>query len=400
MAVKKSPPIVDDDLEATAELPVFDFTAGASSQLPALSESAVVTDVFPAPVVQVGVAELADSLREVEQRLQRKIERVQALEQELEESRAAAQRLAGVEQELGGVRDALTEARQQLQAQRDALGETRQAVEQRATAQRQQEQELAQLRRRTEQQHEVLCTWQGFRAVSEAMLVEAESTARSVQHDALAAAQARALQAEAQCAERDARIAALDAQLAELRAVEQQMREGAERHAAQQQRIALLEAELDDTRLRLHGSEALTGQTADRLRRLEAEAQASAAVLGNLQQNMERLGRDDTGSRPALKPVDLVLRVLIRHEGGSDVVYPLGRRTTIGRIAENDIQVDTTYVSRHHAVLLSSADHCIVEDLNSTNGVLVNGHRVGRQILRDGDMVTVGRTEFRYQQTP
>jgi pSer/pThr/pTyr-binding forkhead associated (FHA) protein len=49
-------------------------------------------------------------------------------------------------------------------------------------------------------------------------------------------------------------------------------------------------------------------------------------------------------------------------------------------------------------VLLSSADNCIVEDLNSTNGVLVNGRRVGRQILHDGDTVKVGKTEFRYQQ--
>jgi pSer/pThr/pTyr-binding forkhead associated (FHA) protein len=97
------------------------------------------------------------------------------------------------------------------------------------------------------------------------------------------------------------------------------------------------------------------------------------------------LKREDTGSRPALAPAtgELVLRVLIRHEGGSDVVYPLGRRTSIGRTVDNDIQVDTTFISRHHAVLLSSPDHCIVEDLNSTNGVLVNGHRIGRQGFGD-----------------
>ena len=60
--------------------------------------------------------------------------------------------------------------------------------------------------------------------------------------------------------------------------------------------------------------------------------------------------------------------------------------------------MDASWISRHHAVLLSSPDHCIVEDLNSTNGVLVNGRRVGRQILHDGDTVTVGKTEFIYQQ--
>ena len=61
------------------------------------------------------------------------------------------------------------------------------------------------------------------------------------------------------------------------------------------------------------------------------------------------------------------------------------RRTTTSRWIP-------TSISRHHAVLLSSPDHCIVEDLNSTNGVLVNGRRVSRQILHDGDTVTVGKT--------
>ena len=115
---------------------------------------------------------------------------------------------------------------------------------------------------------------------------------------------------------------------------------------------------------------------------------------------MERLGRDDTGARPVLKeaPLENIVRVLIRQEGGAEVMYPIGRHTTVGRTPENDIQIDTTYISRHHAVLLSSADACIVEDLNSTNGVLVNGRRVGRQVLHDGDTVTIGKTEFRYQQ--
>jgi pSer/pThr/pTyr-binding forkhead associated (FHA) protein len=95
-----------------------------------------------------------------------------------------------------------------------------------------------------------------------------------------------------------------------------------------------------------------------------------------------------------------VARILVREEGGSELVHSIGRCTTIGRTPENDIQVDTPAVSRHHAVLLSSPDHCIVEDLNSTNGVLVNGRRVGRQVLHDGDTVTIGKTTFRYQQRP
>jgi pSer/pThr/pTyr-binding forkhead associated (FHA) protein len=98
------------------------------------------------------------------------------------------------------------------------------------------------------------------------------------------------------------------------------------------------------------------------------------------------------------RPVGSVLRVLVRDEGGAQVVYPLGRHTTIGRTPDNDIQVNASYVSRNHAALLAGTDHCIIEDLNSTNGLLVNGRRVGRQVLHDGDTVTIGKTHFRYQQ--
>ncbi len=49
------------------------------------------------------------------------------------------------------------------------------------------------------------------------------------------------------------------------------------------------------------------------------------------------------------------LRVLVRVEGGSEVVYPIGRRTSIGRTIDNDIQIDASNISRHHAVLLAGS---------------------------------------------
>jgi len=456
MAVKNRPTQIEEDLEATAELPVIDFTAGAAVEVPVLPESAINTDVFPAPAIQVGAAELADSLREVEQRLQRKQEKVAQLEAALaaEQARSAAlevqlaqgrgelaaagQRQLDLERELAATKDMLAEARAQLQSQREVLGESQRDAEQRARQQQHQQRDLADLRRRSEQQHEALSTWQGFRAVSEAMLGEAEEALRAVEarqaaslgeatsHAAetverlallqrsfdevqaarealdadLAAAREQVRDAQAQMAERDSTQALLAAELEALRALEAKAREGAELHDVQQARIATLEADLAAARSRLHDSAEQARVVGERAHRLEVEAHASAALLGNLQQSIERLGRDDTGSRPALRPPppDPVVRVLIRAEGGSEIVYPVSKRTTVGRTPDNDIQVDTTFVSRHHAVLLSNPDHCIVEDLNSTNGVLVNGHRVGRQILRDGDLVTIGRTEFRYQQ--
>ncbi len=89
-------------------------------------------------------------------------------------------------------------------------------------------------------------------------------------------------------------------------------------------------------------------------------------------------------------------RVLIRTDGNTDFVHVLGRRTRIGRGSDNELVLDTKHISRYHAVLLAGPVHTSIEDLNSTNGVFVNGKRVSRQVLKDGDRVTIGRTQFRY----
>ncbi len=85
-------------------------------------------------------------------------------------------------------------------------------------------------------------------------------------------------------------------------------------------------------------------------------------------------------------------------DGDTEIVHVLGRRTTIGRGLDNDVRIDTKFVSRHHAVVLAGPQQTVVEDLRSTNGVYVNGRRVTRAVLRDGDVVHVGKTQFRFVQ--
>jgi pSer/pThr/pTyr-binding forkhead associated (FHA) protein len=104
-------------------------------------------------------------------------------------------------------------------------------------------------------------------------------------------------------------------------------------------------------------------------------------------------GLDQTGEEIALEGP---ARVLIRTDGNTDFVHVLGRRTRIGRGSDNELVLDTKHVSRYHAVLLAGPAHTSIEDLNSTNGVFVNGKRVARQVLKDGDRVTIGRTQYRY----
>jgi hypothetical protein len=71
-------------------------------------------------------------------------------------------------------------------------------------------------------------------------------------------------------------------------------------------------------------------------------------------------------------------------------------RTTIGRHPHNDIVIAHQAVSSRHAAIDSEADMVVLEDLGSSNGTFVNGQRVARMMLNDGDRVTVATYELQY----
>ncbi|HMK86780.1 MAG TPA: FHA domain-containing protein [Steroidobacteraceae bacterium] len=127
------------------------------------------------------------------------------------------------------------------------------------------------------------------------------------------------------------------------------------------------------------------------IRRLERAEANNANVLGRLQTSIERLGTGPIAA-PSTAGAEYVAELvkLDDHQ-----VFPLGRRTRIGRIPGCEIQIDLQSVSRNHAMILKGAHELIVEDLNSTNGVLVNGRKVSRHALSDGDVLTIGETHFR-----
>ena len=71
-------------------------------------------------------------------------------------------------------------------------------------------------------------------------------------------------------------------------------------------------------------------------------------------------------------------------------------RTVVGRTPDNDLQIDNRFVSRHHCQILTSPDGCVIEDLNSTNGIVVKAKRVRHHNLNDGDVVTIGTHDLIY----
>ena len=63
----------------------------------------------------------------------------------------------------------------------------------------------------------------------------------------------------------------------------------------------------------------------------------------------------------------------------------------IGRTPDNDIAIDNLAVSRLHAVLEEEKGHYYVRDCDSLNGTEVNGQKVGRARLNDGDEISIGK---------
>jgi hypothetical protein len=136
------------------------------------------------------------------------------------------------------------------------------------------------------------------------------------------------------------------------------------------------------------------------IRRLERSESNNANVLGRIQTSIERLGAATPTSTAAPAAAAAASAdwsaELIRIDGERPITHVLSRRTRIGRAAGCELQIESGSVSRHHALIVVGPREAVIEDLNSTNGVLVNGRKVSRQPLNDGDAVTIGDIQFRY----
>jgi type II secretory pathway predicted ATPase ExeA len=94
---------------------------------------------------------------------------------------------------------------------------------------------------------------------------------------------------------------------------------------------------------------------------------------------------------------EVLARIIVAHGGEHVEERPLRiGRVQIGRTVDNDVQIESKYVSRHHCQITTTADGSILEDLNSTNGVYVKSKRVRRHHLNDGDVVVLGKHEIMY----
>ena len=71
-------------------------------------------------------------------------------------------------------------------------------------------------------------------------------------------------------------------------------------------------------------------------------------------------------------------------------------RTTLGRKPHNDIPVDNLAVSGEHAAIITILNDSFIEDLNSTNGTLVNGKPIKKHFLQNNDVIEIGKHKLKY----
>ena len=77
--------------------------------------------------------------------------------------------------------------------------------------------------------------------------------------------------------------------------------------------------------------------------------------------------------------------------------YDLSKeRLTIGRKPENDIPIDNLAVSGKHALVITILDDSFLEDLQSTNGTFVNGHRIGKHFLQNKDVIKMAKYHLEF----
>jgi len=77
--------------------------------------------------------------------------------------------------------------------------------------------------------------------------------------------------------------------------------------------------------------------------------------------------------------------------------YPIEKeRMTIGRRATNDIHIDNLGVSGEHASILTIGNDSFLEDLDSTNGTLVNGKPIKKHVLQNADVIEFGKFQLKY----
>jgi preprotein translocase subunit SecD len=132
--------------------------------------------------------------------------------------------------------------------------------------------------------------------------------------------------------------------------------------------------------------------------RRQAEAEEAEAPPAQAEAGQTMIYRPRQQPTEAATPQELGVerdRIALTWDGRRHEVE--GRRVLIGRSKDCDIQLEDPNVSRRHAELRQEGASYWIVDLDSTNGIEVNGRRLKRSKLEDGDRIVLGETEVTFR---
>jgi pSer/pThr/pTyr-binding forkhead associated (FHA) protein len=122
----------------------------------------------------------------------------------------------------------------------------------------------------------------------------------------------------------------------------------------------------------------------------QAVATLAARQGAKLESDKPRIGEQ----QPTAPPQGYIL---VSRGGKVISRIALRQRTLIGRSEHNDVCLASPYLSRHHAVIVGTPQGYYLVDLNSVNGVLLNGRKIERAALCDEDVLGIGPFRLKVQ---
>src|SRR5690606_25330632 len=228
-----------------------------------------------------------------------------------------------------------------------------------------------------------------------------EEEARSVRselaavQETLTANQALSEQLTADLIESNGRCVALEERLAEA----DKARDSDIRNLSKQ--VAQFRKQIDDYERKISNKDAAINALLTELAHKPETPEDNEAADDVVHHLADRRPQPVDGRAAPHHEKDRVTRLLIGNIDGQELRFPLFKdKLTIGRTVHNDIQIKAQYVSRRHAVVVTEDDHTRIVDWGSKNGIYVNGKRVSEHMLRNGDRVSVGTAEFKFEERP
>ncbi|HMB73644.1 MAG TPA: AAA family ATPase [Gammaproteobacteria bacterium] len=128
----------------------------------------------------------------------------------------------------------------------------------------------------------------------------------------------------------------------------------------------------------------------------ESESETETETETESASKTPRARREPAAARLAGPPLAARFDVQFKDQYITGFDLPFGR-AVVGRTSDNDLQIRSRFVSRHHIQITTDDEKTVVEDLNSTNGMLVGGKRLQYRLMVDGDVIQLGEHKLVYR---